>query len=141
MHGFFFYTSKHWLETGDINYAIAGNAPLFVAKANGHISGFGTGYSVDEMIDKYEEENKIWSLRVTGEIYNNAKQLLFLKTVLGLTQEKLLNFKKSKEITVDEGAYTRLYKLRQELTEKQVDADIIATVLNAYSYAQQEYCQ
>lgn len=77
-------------------------------------------------------------LRVSSEIYYNSKELLILKTVLQLTQEKLLRLKTSKEIIVDEGAYKRLDILRQGLTEKQVDADIIiATALDAHSYAQQ----
>lgn len=73
----FFYNSKHWLETGDFNYAIAGNSPLFVAKTNGHVSKFGTGYSVDEMIDKYEEQNRIWSLEYLVRFTTIQRSCLF----------------------------------------------------------------
>jgi len=34
------YTSQKWLETDDIKYAIAGNAPYFIDKLDGRISRF-----------------------------------------------------------------------------------------------------
>lgn len=53
----FFYTSKKYLQTGDDQFAVGGNAPLFISKQNGKISIFRTGMDLEEMIKDYEAEN------------------------------------------------------------------------------------
>ena len=53
------YTSKKYWETNDVNYAIGGNGPLFISKFDGQISKYRTGLSIEEMIDEYEEKNKM----------------------------------------------------------------------------------
>jgi len=50
----FFYTSKRWLETQDISYALAGNAPLIVERETGHLLTTGTAYSIEHYIENYE---------------------------------------------------------------------------------------
>ena len=50
----YFYTSKKWRETGDLQYAIAGNAPLLVERETGNIFATGTALSVEHYIQNYE---------------------------------------------------------------------------------------
>jgi Immunity protein 35 len=50
----FFHTSKKWLETHDIRYAIAGNSPLIVERASGKIIDTGTAMPIERYIENYE---------------------------------------------------------------------------------------
>lgn len=50
----FFYDSKKYLETGNINDAIAGNGPIFVNKHDGKIEFYGSRKSIEEYILEYE---------------------------------------------------------------------------------------
>ena len=50
----FFHTSKKWHETGDIAYAIAGNAPLIVERVTGRLVDTGTAMDIDYYIENYE---------------------------------------------------------------------------------------
>lgn len=49
-----FHTSKLWLETNAIKYAIAGNAPTLVERETGKLMPTGTAFSVDKYIENYE---------------------------------------------------------------------------------------
>jgi len=50
----FFHTSKLWRETGDIKYAVAGNAPLIVERESGRILCTGTACATERYIENYE---------------------------------------------------------------------------------------
>jgi hypothetical protein len=50
----FFYTSKGWLETGEIKFAVAGNSPLLVTRDTGELQVFGTAQPTDWYIEQYE---------------------------------------------------------------------------------------
>ena len=50
----FFYTSEKWHQTKEIQYAVAGNAPFIVEKANGNIIVTGTAEPVENYIREYE---------------------------------------------------------------------------------------
>jgi hypothetical protein len=50
----FFYTSRLYLETGEIRYALAGNAPFTVNRHTGEIVKTGTARPVHEYIAEYE---------------------------------------------------------------------------------------
>ena len=50
----FFHTSKLWRETGEIRYAVAGNAPLIVEREGGKILATGTAHAVEHYIANYE---------------------------------------------------------------------------------------
>jgi ribosomal protein L7/L12 len=50
----FFYTSRKWLETQDVRYALAGNAPLIVERADGNILSTGTAHTIDYYVANYE---------------------------------------------------------------------------------------
>lgn len=48
----FFYNSKHYVETGDVSYALTGNAPIVVMKATGEIRGTGTAHTLEDYLDE-----------------------------------------------------------------------------------------
>lgn len=50
----FFYTSKRWQDTGEIQYAVAGNAPLIVERKEGHILPTGTAHAIEHYMANYE---------------------------------------------------------------------------------------
>jgi len=50
----FFYTSTRWQETQDINFAIAGNAPLLVEKSTGKCHVAGTAFPIQRYIENFE---------------------------------------------------------------------------------------
>lgn len=54
----FFYNSAKWLETGDIRYAIAGNAPFIVDANDGSVSEMGTAEPIEVYIDEYRENRR-----------------------------------------------------------------------------------
>lgn len=51
----FFYTSEKWHVTGDLQYALAGNAPLIVEKPTGNILVTGTAEPLERYLDRYEK--------------------------------------------------------------------------------------
>ncbi|MGW8390578.1 YrhB domain-containing protein [Pseudoduganella sp. HUAS MS19] len=51
----FFYNSRKFLETGDLQFAQAGNAPLLVKRDSGEIVVLGTAYPVEHYITEYEK--------------------------------------------------------------------------------------
>jgi hypothetical protein len=52
----FFYSSKGWLETRDIKYAIAGNAPFLVKRDTGEVRVFGTARPTEWYVEQYERD-------------------------------------------------------------------------------------
>jgi hypothetical protein len=52
----FFYTSQRHLRTGEIRYALAGNAPYIVNRHTGEIRVSGTARPVEHYIEEYESE-------------------------------------------------------------------------------------
>lgn len=50
----FFYTSRRYLETGNISDMLAGNGPVLVRKDDGSIRQFGSALPVEEYIKRYE---------------------------------------------------------------------------------------
>ena len=51
----FFYTSKKWLKTNELCYAVAGNAPFIVLRSSGEVIVTGTAHGTDYYINKFEE--------------------------------------------------------------------------------------
>jgi hypothetical protein len=49
----FFYTSRLFRETGDVRYAVAGNAPLIVDRVDGSIHLTDTVQPLADHIDQY----------------------------------------------------------------------------------------
>ncbi len=52
----FFWNSKEFVETGEIHYALLGNAPFIVDKEDGTLHVTGTGRPTEEYIREYEEK-------------------------------------------------------------------------------------
>ena len=52
----FFYDSKKYLETRNINEAIAGNGPVFVNKHDGTIEFCGSYKSVQDFVSEFERK-------------------------------------------------------------------------------------
>ena len=50
----FFHGSRQWRDTGDSDYALAGNAPVFVERDSGRVSYAGTANPVQYYIDNFE---------------------------------------------------------------------------------------
>jgi hypothetical protein len=51
----FFYNNSRFLETGDFNYSLIGNAPYIVDKYRGEIYITGTAEEIEFYIDEYEK--------------------------------------------------------------------------------------
>ena len=54
----FFFTSRKWHETGDIAYALAGNAPLIVERVSGNVVSTGTAFPVEHYMEAYERTGR-----------------------------------------------------------------------------------
>lgn len=50
----FFYDSRRYRETGDIHFAVAGNAPYFVRQSDGAVFEAGTALPVEDYIADFE---------------------------------------------------------------------------------------
>jgi hypothetical protein len=49
----FCFTTKGFVDTGDISFALAGNAPLIVDRGDGRLYVTGTAYPLEHYIDEY----------------------------------------------------------------------------------------
>ena len=54
----FFYNSRRFLKTGDVNDMLAGNAPIVVNKRTGKLTWLGTAEPVENYVRRYEESFK-----------------------------------------------------------------------------------
>lgn len=54
----FFYNSKKYLESGELSYMLAGNAPFIIDRNNGELYETGTAKPIEEYISEYEEQRK-----------------------------------------------------------------------------------
>jgi len=54
----FFYTSRLWREAGEVQYALAGNAPLIVERQSKRVLPTGTALPVERYIANYERTGK-----------------------------------------------------------------------------------
>lgn len=51
----FFYTSRLYAETGEVQYALAGNAPIIVNRHSKEVLPTGTAQAVEQYIVQYEK--------------------------------------------------------------------------------------
>ena len=77
------------------------------------------------MIDEHEEVNKIWNLILPENAIADTKQLLALKQVLNITNDKILDFKKINSQVLDRGSKTRLMKIQNQLASKNIKSELI----------------
>ncbi|CAC9972522.1 YrhB domain-containing protein [Flavobacterium panici] len=109
----FCYTSRLYHETKETQYAIAGNSPIIVDKQTGKQIQYGSAYSLEEIIELYEEEKKIWNLvLIENNVFDNTK-LLLLKTKFGLSNDELIHLKKDNILPFDKGSELRLTLLKK----------------------------
>ena len=54
----FFYTSRHFQETGDLNEAVFGNAPIIVDKEDGSLHVTGTAQPTEYYIKRFEAQRR-----------------------------------------------------------------------------------
>lgn len=114
------YTIKRFWETKDFNYAIGGNAPLFISRLDGKVSTYPTGLTIEEMIDEYEEENYIWELVLAEDIFADTKKVLSFRQVLNLTIAQVEAIKKQYKKVLESGSRTRLSEIQNQLSSKNI---------------------
>lgn len=51
----FFYDSERYMQTGEIGYALGGNAPIIVSRENGEVTVTGTAHPLEYYIQKYRD--------------------------------------------------------------------------------------
>ncbi len=54
----FIYNTKRFVETGDHNYTLIGNAPIIVDRIDGSLHPTGTGRPIEEYIREYEKKRQ-----------------------------------------------------------------------------------
>lgn len=116
----FSYQSKKYIDTGNISYAFAGNSPLFVSQINGTFVRYSSRFGIDEMIDIYEEKNKIWNLQLITDIYSNTQKLHQFKELTGSSLADISRLKLVKQMNVDSGSKNRLSMLKSKLEVKEI---------------------
>lgn len=55
-HWVFFYNTQRFIETGSISDALAGNAPIFVSKADGHAETGRTDIPIEDQLRQRSSE-------------------------------------------------------------------------------------
>jgi hypothetical protein len=123
----FTYTSKLWYETKDNKYAIAGNAPIIVDKKTGKRTYYSTEYGIDNIIEKYEEEKKIWCLiLVDNKSLDNEKTLL-IKNIMNLSYDNLMRIKNGMTTYIESGSQSRLTLLQADLLKTGIETKLTLT--------------
>ena len=51
----FFYTSRRFIETGDLNHMVVGNAPIIVNRRTGSLTWLGTAEPLENYVRRYEK--------------------------------------------------------------------------------------
>ncbi len=126
----FIYTSKNLLETNDSKYLIAGNAPIIVDKRSGKMKSYSTAFSTDEIIDKYEEEGKLWSLTLLKNNTLDNSKLILLKNKMNLRNDDLILLKNGKKDIISKGSESRLKLLQKEFKEIGIETEILLSFDN-----------
>jgi hypothetical protein len=55
----FFWNSKQYQETGEFQYALAGNAPLIVDRRDGSVHETSTAEPIEEVIERYRKSSAV----------------------------------------------------------------------------------
>jgi len=121
------YTSSRFLETEDLSFAIAGNSPLFITKFSGQLFTYRTGLTIEQMIDQFEEDNKIWNLSIRDNALSDTSKLKFIKHICKLTIADIANLKSERIIGI--GARQKLLDIQNQLISKNIKTDLyLATI-------------
>lgn len=121
----FYYTSKLYYETQNSQYAIAGNSPIIVDKQTGEQSSYMSAYSDEEMLQKHEEEKRIWRLNLTKSHLLDKPQLIRLKNKLNLNLNTLKDIKNNQNYLLDSGSEYRLKLLQIELLNIGIETELV----------------
>ncbi|WP_417939067.1 YrhB domain-containing protein [Flavobacterium sp. RS13.1] len=121
----FFYTSKLYHETKETQYAIAGNSPIIVDKETLEQTSYPTAYSLEEILQKYEEEKKIWNLILPESHLIENSKLISLKNKLELGLNIIKEIKDSKTFSLASGSEFRLKMLQYDLQNIGIDTSLI----------------
>jgi hypothetical protein len=117
------YTNKLWYETQDVRYMRVGGGPDIVSKQTGSITHYGSAHSTESALQHYEEEQQLYGLRVTADLTQMPVKLL-VKSLLGLTNQELLQLVREPATWVARGARLRLKKLRLHLLQKGLPTEV-----------------
>jgi hypothetical protein len=120
----FFYNTRSYLETGNMYHALGGNSPYFISKKDGNIQRFSTAHSTEHNKELYEEKYECWRLEIVPDIEMDARKLLQLKSILGLSHAGLKTLMSSPPVVIAKGAKKRLCELEQQLSGKGIDTII-----------------
>ncbi|MDO7844815.1 YrhB domain-containing protein [Hymenobacter sp. M29] len=120
-----YYTSRRWYETRNNRYAIAGAGPFIVAKHTGRVTQYSSAYSTEAALEKYEEEQQLYGLRVTADLSSTRTRLL-LKKLLSLSNQELLLLIREPGAWAARGGQQRLQELRLALLSEGVAAEVLS---------------
>jgi len=122
-----FYSSKFYIETGDIKYAIAGNAPYIVEKETGAVKETGTAYPIQYYIDEYEAEKDRSIGKWALYIYDapSFHVLKILKDALGVKISELSHYKDKIPGIVLTGAQFDLRPILDTLVKNDIHSEIM----------------
>lgn len=108
-----YWNSKGWLETQRLEYAYAGAGPFIVSKHTGALTSYSSAYDTKDALDLYEEENRLYGLRVTADLTDMRTRLL-IKKLMQFSPQALLALIREPVAWVVQGARSRLLALQQD---------------------------
>lgn len=120
-----FWTSKRWYETGELRYAIVGAGPFIISKQTGSVTQYSSAYGEESALEMYEEEQKLYGLRITADLTAMSIKLL-VKRLLLIPNQELMQLVKSPTTLVAQGAKERLQKLQQEWFTQGLTSEVVA---------------
>jgi len=120
----FFFQSEEFIKTGNINYLVGGNSPFLISKLDGTIYQYSTGYSVEQMIELYEDENNCWQLILTDESLKDSKKLSILRQTLDWTMSELNEHRKQNNLILKSGNQKKLLAIQQTLQTSVIMTEI-----------------
>ena len=124
----FFYDSKLHQETGDMQYMLAGNAPIIVNKADGSLHVTGTAYNIDKYIQDYQDQLDVardrWGLAILDLGDDSLATLRAIRAILGLPVAEVVTLRENIPGVVRRGSRTELLALVAELRAHGVHAEI-----------------
>lgn len=120
-----FWTSKRWYETGELRYAMAGAGPFIISKQTGSVTQYSSAYGYESALEMYEEEQKLYGLRITADLTEMSIKLL-VKRLLPISNQDLLHLVREPATVVAQGAKERLQKLQQEWSAQGLVSEVIA---------------
>ena len=119
-----YWTSKRWYETRNFKYAIAGAGPFIISKQTGSVTQYSGAYGTEEALEKYEEEEQLYGLRITADLTSTRSRLL-LKKLLPLSNQEVLHLTREPTAWAARGAQKRLQELRRALLEQGLTTEVV----------------